>query len=165
MSMTDASPCIRTDVSAGPRRPTPQATACGNLTLDVSAMYQFGEHRAVLACPASIKSVPASSLLGDYIRARIGTDWYTPLPPFFGFGSRRPGVRISPSRPHLPAAVADVSSSRRVDVSQMYQPFGRLPARNCSMVLTSCAELGGLRYRNPRHGRGTVLPWLRNASC
>jgi hypothetical protein len=30
-----------------------------------------------------------------------GTDWYTPIRPIFGFGSRRPGIRISPPRPHL----------------------------------------------------------------
>jgi hypothetical protein len=47
------------------------------------------------------QSVPVSPQLDHYVSTDSGTDRHTQIPPIFGFGSRRPGVRISPPRPHL----------------------------------------------------------------
>jgi hypothetical protein len=62
------------------------------------------------------RSVLPSLQLGRYIPAQIRTDRHVPVPPFFRFGSRRPGVRISPPRPHL-AACAERGSRQATSAS------------------------------------------------
>ena len=59
---------------------------------------------SVLGAPGCVglsgrcRSVRTSPQLDRYVSTDSGTDRHTPIPPFFRFGSRRPGVRISPPR-------------------------------------------------------------------
>jgi len=61
--------------------------------------------REALGCvglSGQCRSVRTSPQLDHYVSAYFGTDRHSPIHPLFRLGSRRPRVRISPSRPRLP---------------------------------------------------------------
>ena len=100
---------------------------------DVSAMYQFGEHRAVSACAALYRPVHPSPQLDHYIPTDSGTDQH-PDTSAFPLWEQEAGSSNLPT-PTSGAGRGVVSAcSDWVGVSAMYQITARVrPALNVGL--------------------------------
>ena len=107
------------------------------------------------------REVRTSPQLDHYIATDSGTDRHTPIPSFFGFGSRRPGVRISPPRPRVNILIGLlVHGSRaecclRVDVAGLAVGADRGATLRCRRIEAAVhrrmfAHFRGPRRRSPR---------------
>jgi hypothetical protein len=105
-------PCCRVRIVVWPALVRPVVVAGGRRLL----MYHrcinprcTGLSQRVRTVPTRPRVVPAQR----YDSTRSGTSRISPILRSFRFGSRRPGVRISPSRPHRPGVMRRCSATYR----------------------------------------------------